>query len=68
MPQMRPSAEKLMTIKPTKSGIAFLKAILFILKIFFLRFYLFIHERQREREAEAQAEGERKTKLEVSQF
>ena len=25
---------------------------------FFLRFYLFIHERQREREAETQAEGE----------
>ena len=25
---------------------------------FFLRFYLFIHERQREKEAETQAEGE----------
>ena len=26
--------------------------------LFFLRFYLFIHERQREKEAETQAEGE----------
>ena len=26
--------------------------------LFFLRFYLFIHERHREREAEIQAEGE----------
>ena len=27
-------------------------------KVFFLRFYLFTHERQKEREAEIRAEGE----------
>ena len=29
-----------------------------LISLFFLRFYLFIHDREREREAETQAEGE----------